>query len=226
MISLTSLQYLVRQGLPIRGHEEVEGNLTQLLLLRAKDCSGLKQYVDNGNYLSHEIINEMITLMSNRVLQKLLSEIREAEIFSLIADKATDVAHKEQLCLTIRWVDKSFEIYETPVELINVPQTDSETLITVIKDSLIRLSLPIGQCRGQAYDGASNMSGHISGVAARLQQLESTAIFVHCFAHCTNLCLQTLGRQSQCVHNALELVMGISQLIRYSPKRSSLFDTL
>ena len=50
MTTLTFLQYLVRQGLPIRGHEEVEGNLTQLLLLRAKDCSGLKQYVDNGNY--------------------------------------------------------------------------------------------------------------------------------------------------------------------------------
>ena len=211
MITLTSLQYSVRQGLPIRGHEEIEGNLLQLLLLRARDSAGLKQYVDSGNYLSHEITNEMISLMSNKVLRELLSEIREAQIFSLIADKATctDVAQKEQLCITVRWVDKSFEIYETPVELINVPKTDSETLTTVIRDSLIRLGLPIGQCRGQAYDGASNMSGHISGVATRMQQLESTAIFVHCFAHCTNLCLQSLGRQSQCVHNALELVMGL-----------------
>lgn len=51
VITLTSLQYLilVRQGLPIRGHEETEGNSTQLLLLRASDCCGLKQYVDNGN---------------------------------------------------------------------------------------------------------------------------------------------------------------------------------
>ena len=70
------------------------------------------------------------------------------------------------------------------------------------------------------------MSGYINGVAARVQQLEATAIFVHCFAHCTNLCLKSLGRQSQCVHNALELVMGISQLILYSPERSRLFDTL
>ena len=91
---------------------------------------------------------------------------------------------------------------------------------------MLRLSLPIAQCRGQAYDGASNMSGHISGVAARLLRVEQSAIFVHCFAHCTNLCLQTLGRISQCVHDALELVMGLSQLIRFSPKRSTLFDTL
>ena len=68
----------------------------------------------------------MISLMSNRVLRQILTEIREAQIFSLIADEATDVAHKEQLCMTIRWVDRSFEIYETLVEL-NVPQTDSET---------------------------------------------------------------------------------------------------
>ena len=37
------------------------------------------------------------------------------------------VAHKKQLCITIRWVDNSFDMYETPVELGNVPQTDSET---------------------------------------------------------------------------------------------------
>ena len=226
IVTLSSLKFLVPQGLPTRGHEEIEGNLMQLLLLRANDCSGLKQYVENGKYLSHDVINEMISLMSNQVLRKLLSEIREAQFYSLIADEATDVANKEQLCMTIRWVDKSFEIHETPVELINVPKTDSETLTKVIKDSLLRLSLPIAQCRGQAYDGASNMSGHISGVAARLLRVEQSAIFVHCFAHCTNLCLQTLGRISQCVHDALELVMGLSQVIRFSPKRSTLFDTL
>ena len=112
------------------------------MLLRAKNCYGLKQYVDNGKYLSHEIINEMMSLMSTKVLRQILSEIREAQIFSLIADEATDVAHKEQLCITIRWIDKLFDMYETPVELVNV---DSETLTIVIKDSLICLGLPIGQ---------------------------------------------------------------------------------
>ena len=226
LITLSSLKFLVRQGLPVRGHEEIEGNLMQLLLLRSQDCAGLRQYIDNGNYLSHDVINEMITLMSNKILRELLAEIREAEIFSLIADEATDVCNKEQLCITIRWVNQSFEIYETPVELINVPKTDSDTLTMLIKDCLIRLGLPIGQCRGQTYDGAANMSGHIHGVAANLQQLESTAIYVHCLAHCTNLCLKTVGRLSECVHDVLELVMGLSQLILYSPKRSSLFETL
>ena len=226
LTTLSSLRFLLRQGLAIRGHEEMEGNLMQLLLLQAEHCSDLKKYIIDKHYLSNDIINEMTMLMSNAVVRQLLSEIREVAMFSLIADEATDVGHKEQLCVTIRWVDNSLQIHETPLELIHVPKTDSETLTSVIKDCLIRLALPIGQCRGQAYDGAANMSGHIRGVAARIQQSEPTAVFVHCLAHCTNLCLQSVGRQSLCVREALDLVMGLSQLIRFSPKRASLFAAL
>ena len=42
--------------------------------------------------------------------------------------------------------------------------------------------------------------------------------FLHYFAHCTNLCLQSIGHQCAPVRHALDLVMGICQLIHYSPK--------
>ena len=121
---------------------------------------------------------------------------------------------------------KRRETFEKPVEIIYVPKTDSATITALIKDCLIRFSLPIAHCCGQAYDGAANMSGHITGVAKRIEEEEPTAIFVHCLAHSNNLCLKTLGTKSSCVHDALELVMRLSQLIRFSPKRSTLFTTL
>ena len=58
----------------------------------------------------------------------------------------------------------------------------------------IRLPLPISQCQGLAYDGASNTQGHINGVASQVQYIEHSAIRVHYLAHCTNLYLQTVGR--------------------------------
>ena len=137
-----------------------------------------------------------------------------------------DSSNKEQLCVSIRWVDNAFNICEDPIELIDVPKTDSDTLATLIKDCLVRFSLPLSQCRGQAYDGASNMSGHISGVAARIQQIEPTAIYVHCLAHSTNLCLQTVGRKISPIREALDLVMELSQFIQFSAKRSTLFQSL
>lgn len=173
--------------------------------------------------LSNEIINELIAIMGKNVLREILQDIREAKCFSLLADEATDMSNAEQLCINIQWVDYELNIYEAPLELIHVPKTDSSTITTLIKDSLIRFNIPLAQCKGQAYDGASSMSGYINGVAANIQKAEPSALYVHCLAHCTNLCLQTAGRQIGCIRDALDLVMGLSKLIRLSPKRSQSF---
>ena len=98
--------------------------------------------------------------MAGHVLRDLLQEIREAP-FSLIVDEATDISNKEQLCINLRWVDCTLAIHEAPVEVIAVPRTDAATLTMIIKDALIHFALPLSQCRGQAYDGASNMAGRI-----------------------------------------------------------------
>lgn len=90
-------------------------------------------------------------------------------------------------------------------------KTDSATLVACIKDSLVRFVLPLSQCKGQAYDGASNMSGHRKGVAATIQGEYPTALYVHCLAHCTNLNLQAVARQSTCIQDALDLVLGLNQ---------------
>ena len=59
-----------------------------------------------------------------------------------------------------------------------------------------------------------------------MQKEEPSAIYVHCLAHCINLCLQVLGRQVAPVRDSLELVREVSQLIRFSPKRLSLFESM
>ena len=149
--------------------------------------------------MSHEIVNEIMGLMARHVLNEILNEVREASLYSLIADEASDVAHKEQICVSIRWMDSSLSTHESPVELIHAPSTDSSTLTMIITDCLLRLALPIAQCRGQAYDGPSNMSGITRGVAARIQEIELLAIY-----DCTNLNLPTVGKQSTVVRDALE----------------------
>ena len=67
MITFASLRFLLRQGLAVRGHNDLESNLVQLLLLRTETLPGLKQYIDDKQYLSPQILNEMIALMSNTV---------------------------------------------------------------------------------------------------------------------------------------------------------------
>ena len=37
--------------------------------------------------------------------------------------------------------------------------TDATTLVSVVKDAMVRMNLPMSKLRGQCYDGASVMSG-------------------------------------------------------------------
>ena len=94
---LSSLQYLLRQGLAIRGHDDTEGNLLQLLGLRSEDDPEIKTWLRDGKYLSPVIVNEQIKL----VLRGLLSEIRSSKWFTIIADEATDISCGEQMCIAM-----------------------------------------------------------------------------------------------------------------------------
>ena len=125
---LSLLKYLLRQGLAIRGHDEDEGNLMQLLKLRCEDDAELKTWVSERKYLSPVIVNEQIKQMADHVLHSLLTEIISAPWFAVLADEATDVQYNEQMCVVIRWVDEEYKILEEPIGLIQVPKTDSATL--------------------------------------------------------------------------------------------------
>ena len=78
-------------------------------------------------------------------------------------------SNNEQMSISIRYVDTKYDIHEETVGLIQLPNT-TQTLFAVLKDVLLRCSLPITQCVGQAYDGAANMSGIRQGVPALMKR--------------------------------------------------------
>ena len=162
--------------------------------------------------------------MGKSLLRYLLSSIHRATWYAILADETADIANQEQLSISIRWVGDGYEINEDFIGLVHVPRTTADTLTAAIKDVLIRCALPLAQCRGQGYDGASNMMGHLRGVATQIKAEEATAISVHCLAHCLNLCLQDVARKCSPVRNVLNMVMEISRLIKYSPKRTLVFE--
>ena len=109
--------------------------------------------------------------MGQQLTRALLKDIKEANVFSILADEAPDVTNKEQLCVCIRWVAKDFSIHENFLELIQLPKADANTVTLALRDSLVRNCLAIGQSRGQAYDGATTYRGHVNGVAAQIQEV-------------------------------------------------------
>ena len=227
---LLAIQFLSRQGLPLRGHKEdieaFSGNLYQLLLLQAKDCPQMISWLNRKEYISPEIVNEIISAMGQRVLRTILADVSMALWYSIIVDEATDVCHNEQMSFSVRWVDNSYDIHEDTLGLIQLPNTKAETIFSAIKDVLIRCSLPHSQCRGQAYDGASNMSGIKSGVQALFKSEANRALYVHCLAQSLNLCLKDVTNTCEIIRDVMNFIYELTQLIKMSPKRLTLFDSL
>ena len=70
------------------------------------------------------------------------------------------------------------------------------------------------------------MSGVRNGVQALVKSEASQALYVHCLAHNLNLCLKDVTKACDLVRNVLNFIHDLVQLIKFSPKRLTLFDTL
>ena len=102
---LSSIRYWARQAQSLQGKTEIESDLRQLLKLRAEDVPELLEWVENGRYLSHDIINKLINMMGNAVLRSIVADLhKKSQLFSLIADKSRDISNKEQLTCVLRWI--------------------------------------------------------------------------------------------------------------------------
>ena len=138
------LQYLTRQGRAMQGDTDDESNFVQLLKLRGKDQPLLLKWLrrKEDRYTSRDIQNEIIVIMANHVIRDLVSEIRDGFV-SIICDEYTDISNKEQLTICIRWVDKELEAHEYFLRFYNVPGIGAETIVSAIKDVLLKLQLSL-----------------------------------------------------------------------------------
>ena len=93
---LSSLKYLARQGMALRGHDQMDSNLIQLLKTRAEDVPELTNWIENKQYLSPVINNELLEMMGKAVLRSILEDNRDnSGFFGLIADESRDISNKE-----------------------------------------------------------------------------------------------------------------------------------
>jgi hypothetical protein len=188
----TSLVFLAKQGLAIRGKTDVTSNLQQPLELRGNDSVNMQSWLARTQckWLSHDIQNEILQLLSNDVVRRLLHDIRAAQFFALMLDETTDASRHEQMAVCVRFTDDELNIHEIFMGFYVLEHQDADTLYRVVEDVLHRFNFSLASCRGQCYDGAANVAGRINGLQARVRRQESRALFVHCGAHSLNLVVQ------------------------------------
>ena len=101
---IESLQYLGRQGLALRGDQSDEdSNFVQLLKLRSKKSSKLKQWHDKKNrkiYFTWYSKRDPHANGTSDITQ--LGWRNQRFLLCIICDEYTDISNKEQLTLCLR----------------------------------------------------------------------------------------------------------------------------
>ena len=111
---LQNVKFLGRQGIAFRGHDDGESNFMQLFKLREVDNPELSGWLRRGTdkYLSPDIQNEMLGIMSLSILRSIAQKLQSADAFTIMADEGTDISNHEQLVICFCWVDTDIEVHE------------------------------------------------------------------------------------------------------------------
>ena len=85
-----------------------------------------------------------------------------------------------------------FEVREEFIGLVELEKADAESISSKMVEYLKKCELDLHVCNlGQGYDGATVMSGKVSGVCTRIQQIQPRALYHHCRGHVLNLVLSS-----------------------------------
>ena len=199
-----------------------------MIKLQANDNPQIHEWLSKkaDKYTSPEIHNEILMLMSHMVLRDIATRIYQAKYFMIMAHECVDISNNEQLVVCFWYIDETLAVHEEFMGLYMCDNIKSETIVKTLEDVMLRFDLKLSNCRGQCYDGGSNMAGSRSRVKTQLLAKEPHALYMHCYGHTLSLSICDAIKMIPRLRSTMNTVHEISKLLQYSPKRSHLFKHL
>ena len=215
--------FCASNNIPLRRHSADKGNFMKLLQFRmdAGDEALKKHFAQmagNAKYTSPIIQNEILGIASTMVVEELVAEANESFIF-VVADESCDISGKKQLSIVLKYT-KGEKVNESFTGFVEISSVSAELISAAVLAHLSRIGVDLPKLVGQGYDGASTVTGHVSGVQKRIRKKYPSAIFVHCAAQCLNLVINDQSRVS-IGRSTCDITRETIRFFRESPKRRS-----
>ena len=176
------VKFLAKRGLAFRsGDEKIEspnnGNYLGLLELLTKFdpfmAEHSKAHANKGKghtlYLSKTICEEFISLIGSSVHDSIICELKNSKYYTISLDSTPDISNIDQLTLIVRYVLPTGPV-ERFIKFFDMDSHNAEYLLDKLLTFLNENGIDIGNCRGQSYDNAGNMSGRYNDLQAQIKQ--------------------------------------------------------
>ena len=227
-----AILFLGKQGLPFRGDNEdlnITKNPGNFLALPSESDSILFDHLNktrakNATYISPRSQNEIINVIGHDIiLADIVAEVKQSKFYSVLADEVS-CHNVEQLPVCLRFVDSEGSIREEFVAFLKLNRVRAVDIADALVKCLENLGLSLSELRGQGYDGASTMSGHKSGVQARIResnprQYTLTVLPIHLIVIVKSCYVPE-------IRNCIDSIKSITIWVKYSPKREALLKAI
>ena len=166
----------------------------------------------NAKYTSQPMQNELISVLAELVRGKIAAQVREAKLYTTLADGTTDNNRTEIQGLVIRFMSTDGTMKEHCIDLKGIGDRSAKGIVSFVEGTLKNFQFSFGGIVSQSYDGASVISGLHSGLQARMNKTcARTVLYVHCFLHKISLVV-------------VEVMTSIEEIGDYFSTTSSLYS--
>ena len=140
-----------------------------------------------------------------------------------MADEVTDPhGNQEILSICLRTLT-GCKISEFVFDFVHLKRTTGESIAHAIIHSVNSNKIYISKVSGQSYDGAQCMSSEKVGVQAKIKQLTSRALYIHCNSHVLNLSIANACKLPP-IRNMIDTLNAVFLFFDMSPKRQRFLE--
>ncbi|XP_057774924.1 uncharacterized protein LOC130993905 [Salvia miltiorrhiza] len=221
--SLDVTRFLLKQGLPFRGHDESttslnRGNFLELLQWYSDHNDVVSKVLGsnapgNNQMNSPQIQKDLARACASEVTLAIINDIGD-KVLTMLVDEARDVSLKEQMGVVLRYVNDKGCVIERFIGIVHVVDTCSHSLKDALSALFVKHGLSLSKLRGQGYGGASNMRGEFNGLKAN-----PYAMNIHCFSHQLQLIVVAVSKSIMVVKDFFSYVSMIVNTTGASCKR-------
>ncbi|KAL4098192.1 hypothetical protein QTP88_022840 [Uroleucon formosanum] len=224
-ILMDTTRTLARQGLAFRGDgDDKNGNFIQIVELLSRHCNVIKTWLDNKSmrpyhvtYLGSRSQNEFIELLSSETRNRVIEEVKNAEIYSVLADTTPDITHQDRLAICVRYVNNNGNVKERLLEINECTNKTGFGIAKNIYDTLVRNELNPDFIAFQSYDFATSQ---FHGAQKELSKLANHHIpYIPCQAHRINTFLEHGCNASIIILNLIGNLESLYVFFNASTKR-------
>ncbi|KAL4562252.1 hypothetical protein LXL04_034450 [Taraxacum kok-saghyz] len=203
LASIVCVRFLLHQGLAFRGHDESQDSsyFKELLKFLAAHSEEIRKVIlenapGNNKLYSHQIQLQIASACATETTMHIIGDVG-GDYYSILVDECRDASTKEEMGLFIQYLNTKERI-----------------------DSLLaKHKLSVSRIRGQGYDGASNMRGEFNGLKILILKDNSSAYYIHCFAHQLHLVLVAVARNHVDIDLLFTMIGKLVNVVGGSCKR-------